>query len=63
MSAKIPFKALCYREGLIWRMEELSRSACDCYERGDAVAGITLTRSATETAAAAWFLYDLVKAD
>jgi hypothetical protein len=50
--AKTPFKALCYREGLIWRAEELARNACDCLERGDAVAGIILTRSVTETSAA-----------
>jgi hypothetical protein len=61
LTAKIPYKVLCYREGLIWRVEELARSACDCYERGDAVAGIVLTRTATETSAAVWYLHDLMR--
>jgi hypothetical protein len=60
LRAKIPFKALCFREGLIWRTEELARSACDAFDRGDDVAGITLARSVTECAAACWYLHRLI---
>lgn len=59
--AKIPYKALDYRECLIWRVEELSRAACDCFERRDAVAGVILTRSVTESSAAVWYLHELIK--
>ena len=59
--SKIPYKVLCYREGMIWRVEELSRSACACFERGDIVAGISLARSVVECAAAIWFLHGLLK--
>jgi len=36
--SKAPFQLLCTREALIWRTEELARSACDTLERGDFVA-------------------------
>jgi hypothetical protein len=55
-TAKIPFNAICCREGLIWRAEELARSACDSFEKLDMVAGISLTRGFFETAAALWHL-------
>ena len=55
-TSKIPFTALSCREGLIWRAEELARTACDCFERQDVVAGITLVRAFFETAAALWHL-------
>lgn len=55
-TAKIPFNALCCREGLIWRAEELGRSACDSFEKHDMVAGVLLTRGFFETAAALWHL-------
>jgi hypothetical protein len=61
LRAKIPFKALCFREGLIWRTEELARSACDAFEREDDVAGITLARGVTECAAACWYLHRLIE--
>ena len=60
LRAKIPFKAMCYREGLIWRIEELGRSACDAFGRGDDVAGITLARGVAESAAACWYLNRLI---
>jgi len=60
-TAKIPFNALCCREGLIWRAEELARSACDSFEKQDMVAGILLTRALFETAAALWHLKVTVK--
>jgi hypothetical protein len=61
LSAKIPYKALCFREGLIWRAEELGRTACEHYAGGDYVAAIVLTRALAETAAAAWYLKDLIE--
>lgn len=61
LSAKIPYKALCYREGLIWRAEELGRTALENYARGDVVAAILLTRGLTETAAAVWYLKELME--
>jgi hypothetical protein len=59
--AKIPYKALCYREALIWRIEELSRSACRAFEEDDFLAGIVLSRSATEVASAIWYLKGLIE--
>jgi cation transport protein ChaC len=53
---KIPFKALVYREALIWRMTELGRAAFDCFEKNKLAAGILLTRAAVETSAALWYL-------
>jgi hypothetical protein len=61
LKAKIPYKALCYREALTWRIEELSRSACRAYEEGDYLAGIVLSRSATEVASAIWYLKELIE--
>lgn len=60
LRAKIPFNALCAREGLLWRIEELGRAACDCYGRRDVVAAIVLTRAVVECAAALWHLMELV---
>jgi hypothetical protein len=59
--AKIPFNALCFREGLMWRVEELARSALSAFERDDVVAGILLARAVMECAAAASYLRDLMK--
>jgi hypothetical protein len=60
-SAKIPYKLLSFREALLWRTEELSRTACDNYERQDVCAAVLLTRGVTECAAAVWYLMDLVE--
>jgi hypothetical protein len=60
-TAKIPFNALCCREGLIWRAEELARSACDSFEKQDMVAGVLLTRAFFETAAALWHLKETIE--
>jgi hypothetical protein len=59
--AKMPFKALWCRESLIWRAEEMGRTAYNSYERGDVVAGILLTRGLTETTAALWYLKELIE--
>lgn len=54
--SKAPFQLLCTRESLIWRTEELARSACDALERDDFAAAAILTRAVTENAALTWKL-------
>ena len=54
--SKLPFKALLFREALIWRMAELSRGAFENFERTHLVVAILLTRAAFETSAALWYL-------
>lgn len=54
--SKLPFKALTFRECLIWRMAELSRSAFENYGQQRLASGILLTRGAIETSAALWYL-------
>jgi hypothetical protein len=58
--SKLPFKATLYRDSLLWRIEELGRSALDAYDRDDHVAGIVLTRATIETIAALNSLHRLV---
>jgi len=60
--SKLPWKVLLYREALIWRMVELSRSAFESLTSGKLVSGIVLTRAAVEVSAALWFLYAKVEA-
>ena len=55
-TVKLPFKALSYREALIWRMAELCRSAFKSFENDSLASAILLTRAALETTAALWFL-------
>jgi cation transport protein ChaC len=55
--SKIPFKVLLYREVLIWRMAELSRSALEHLENDRLASAITLIRAAVETSAALWYLW------
>jgi hypothetical protein len=54
--SKLPFKAILYREALLWRMTELSSSACDGLRKDLLAVGVLLTRGAVETAAAVWYL-------
>ena len=54
--SKLPYKALLYREALIWRMSELGREALESYQRDKLVSAIALTRAAVETSAALWYL-------
>ena len=54
--SKLPFKALSYRETLIWRMAELSRDAYEQFCRDRLASAILLTRASVETCAALWFL-------
>ncbi|GGO94107.1 hypothetical protein [Stakelama pacifica] len=58
--SKLPFKAALYRDSLLWRTEELGRSALGAYDRDDHVAGIVLTRATIETIAALNSLHRLV---
>src|SRR5438132_8321624 len=62
VKSKAPFQLLCVREALIWRSEELARSACDAVERDDFAAAAILTRAVTENAALAWKLMDVLEA-
>jgi hypothetical protein len=61
-TAKLPFKALCFRETLIWRMTELSRSAFESFENNKIASAILLTRGAVETSAALWYLCGKIEA-
>jgi hypothetical protein len=60
--SKLPFKALEYRETLIWRITELGQSALENFEAKKLAAAILLTRAAVETAAALWYLHTKVVA-
>lgn len=55
--SKLPFKVLLYREVLIWRMADLSRSALENLENERLASAITLIRAAVETSAALWYLW------
>src|ERR1035438_5677717 len=55
--SKLPFKALLYREALIWRMTELSRGAFENFEKNRLALAILETRAAVETSAALWYLH------
>jgi hypothetical protein len=61
VTAKIPFKALDYREALIWRFEELARITCEMYERRELTVAMTLTRSCMEVVSVMWYLHNEIK--
>jgi hypothetical protein len=58
--SKAPFQLLCTREALIWRTEELARTACDALERDDLAAAALLARATVESAALAWRLMEVL---
>jgi hypothetical protein len=58
--SKAPFQLLCTREALIWRTEELARTACDALEQDDLTAAALLARATIESAAIAWKLMELL---
>ena len=60
--SKAPFQLLCTREALIWRTEELARTACDALERDDFTAAALLARATVESAALAWRLMEVLRA-
>lgn len=55
--SELPFKALLYREALIWRMAELARGAMENFEKDRLALAILETRAAVETSAALWYLH------
>jgi hypothetical protein len=61
LTAKTPWKALVFRETLIWRTEEMARVACDLYPAGQLATALTLTRSCVEGVAACWYLYEILR--
>jgi hypothetical protein len=54
--SKLPFKALSYRETLIWRVTELARVALDALHAGRLAVSVVLARAVVETTAALWYL-------
>jgi len=60
--SKLPFKALIYREALIWRMTELSHGAFENFGKNRFALAILETRAAVETSAALWHLHGKLNA-
>lgn len=60
--AKIPFKALCIREVMLYRVSELADAALTCYQRDQLVATATLTRALLESVAFLYWLFNELKA-
>lgn len=60
--AKIPFKALCIREVLLYRVSELADAALACYQRDQLVAAATLTRALLESVALLYWFFNELKA-
>lgn len=56
-SAKIPFKALCIREVMLYRVSELADTALTSYQNGRLVASATLTRALLESVALLYWLH------
>lgn len=54
--SKLPFKALLYRESLLWRITELGRTSLESFRNGRPASGILLARAAIESGAALWYL-------
>jgi len=54
--SKVPFKALWYREALLWRTTQLGRTAAECFEKDKLASAILLTRATVETCASVWYL-------
>lgn len=60
-TAKIPWKAMDYREALIWRIEELARTAYEMFTRDELASAVTLTRACMESVAAMWYLQEKIQ--
>jgi len=60
-TARIPFKALCIREVLLYRVSELAEAALASYQQGQLVATATLSRALLESVALLYWLYIEVK--
>jgi hypothetical protein len=59
--SKAPFQLISVREALIWRTEELARSACDALEKEDFTVAALLIRSIAESAAMTWYLLEILE--
>ncbi len=62
-TSKAPYWALIVREAQTWRAEEFARAACDMFERGDLVVGVSNVRGAVESVAVIWYLKCLMEAE
>ena len=60
-TAKIPWKAMVYREALIWRTEELARTAYEMFTRNELASAVILTRACMESVAAMWYLQEKIQ--
>ncbi len=60
--AKIPFKALCIRELMLYRVSELADAALACYQRDQLVVAATLTRALLESVALLYWLFNELQA-
>src|SRR5271165_773291 len=58
--SKAPFQLLCTREALIWRTEELARTACSALEGDHLAAAALVVRATVESAALAWRLMEVL---
>lgn len=58
--SKLPFKALMLCGALVWRIEELGRSALRAYDDQMHVSGILLARAVVETTAVLYVLHRVV---
>ena len=61
IKAKIPFKAMDYREALYYRTEELARISCELYDRKELASAALLTRACLENVAAMWYLKENIQ--
>lgn len=59
--SKAPFQLISVREALIWRTEELARSACEALEKEDFTVAALLIRSIAESAAMTWYLLEILE--
>ena len=60
--AKIPFKALCIRDVMLYRVSELADAALACYQRDQLVVAATLTRALLESVALLYWLFNELQA-
>lgn len=61
-TAKIPFKALCIREVMLYRVSELAEAGLLCYQQKQFVAAATLTRALLESVAILYWLFKELQA-
>ena len=59
--AKTPYKIMCFREAMIWRMDEFARVSCNLYAAEQIASAMKMTRGCTENAAVVWYLKETVQ--